>query len=318
MNKSIWLPLLFASLLPLSALAGSDHDHDDDYHEHQNNSSHHQHSDHDHDHQEVVELSAEMAAAVGITVSQAGPGEVAHSIEVFGRLVIPAEKKARIQARFPGVVTQVGVNAGDRIVKGQILATIESNDSLRPYDIKSPVDGWVQSRGANIGELTGENLLFEVIDDRQLWAELKIFPRDRTVVAVGQTVHLHIGEISVQGEIAALLPAAESTPFVIARVPLNNSDRQLIAGDLTQAQIVIDARTAPLVVANRALQIFEEKPVVFIRQGDTYEPRPLVLGRSDGRFTEVLDGLQLGETYVLDNSYLIKADLEKAGAAHEH
>jgi len=313
-NKSIWLPLLFASLLPLSALAGSDHDHD-----RHNNSSQHEHAeDHDHDHQETVELSVDMAAAAGITVTQAGPGEVAHSIEVFGRLVIPAEKKARIQARFPGVVTQVGVNAGDRVAKGQLLAIIESNDSLRPYDIKSPFDGWIQSRVANIGESSGESPLFEVIDDRQLWAELKIFPRGRASVTLGQTVHLQIGEISVQGEIAALLPAAESTPFVIARVPLNNSDRQLIAGDLTQAQIVIDARTAPVVVANNALQIFEEKPVVFVREGNIYAPRPLVLGRSDGRFTEVLEGLQQGETYVVDNSYLLKADLEKAGAAHEH
>jgi Membrane-fusion protein len=324
-NKSIWLPLFFVSLLSLFALAESDHDHDDhDHdHEHSSGSSQHQHSEdhehgHDHDHPEAVVLSADMAAAAGITVAQAGPGEVAHAIEVFGRLVIPAEKRARIQARYPGVVAQVGVNAGDRVVKGQVLATIESNDSLRPYDIKSPVDGWVQSRVANIGESTGENPLFEVIDDRQLWAELKIFPRNRAAVTAGQTVHLLIGDTSVQGEVAALLPAAESTPFVIARVPLNNSDRQLIAGDLAQAQIIIDARTAPLVVANRALQIFEEKPVVFVREGNIYEPRPLVLGRSDGRFTEVLEGLQQGETYVVDNSYLLKADLEKAGAAHQH
>ncbi len=320
-NKPIWLPLFFVSLLPLFALADSDQDHDD--HDRGSLSAQHQHSenhehDHDSEHQEAVVLSADMAAAAGITVTQAGPGEVAHSIEVFGRLVIPAEKHARIQARFPGVVAQVAVNTGDRVAKNQMLAIVESNDSLRPYDIKSPFDGWVQSRAANIGESIGENPLFEVIDDRQLWAELKIFPRNRTVVAVGQIVYLRIGEISVQGEIAALLPAADSTPFVIARVPLNNSDRQLIAGDLAQAQIVVDARTAPLVVANRALQIFEESPVVFIRNGATYAPRPLVLGRSDGRFTEVLDGLQLGETYVLDNSYLIKADLEKAGAVHEH
>lgn len=325
-NKPIWLSLLFVSLLPLFALADSDHDQDGHgrsslsaQHQHSEDLEHEDHEhDHDHDHQEAVVLSADMAAAAGITVTQAGPGEVAHSIEVFGRLVIPAEKRARIQARFPGVVTQLGVNAGDRVAKDQVLATVESNDSLRPYDIKSPFDGWVQSRMTNIGESTGENPLFEVIDDRQLWAELKIFPRDRAVVAVGQKVYLHIGETSVLGEISALLPAAESIPFVIARVPLSNSDRQRIAGDLAQAQIIIEARTAPLVVANKALQTFEEKPVVFIRQGDSYEPRPLVLGRSDGRFTEVVEGLQLGETYVLDNSYLIKADLEKAGAAHEH
>jgi acetyl/propionyl-CoA carboxylase alpha subunit len=42
------------------------------------------------------------------------------------------------------------------------------------------------------------------------------------------------------------------------------------------------------------------------------------LGRSDGRFTEVLAGLQAGDRYVVENSYLIKADIEKSGASHDH
>jgi cobalt-zinc-cadmium efflux system membrane fusion protein len=44
----------------------------------------------------------------------------------------------------------------------------------------------------------------------------------------------------------------------------------------------------------------------------------LKLGRRDARFVEVLEGLAPGTTYVTDNSYLIKADIEKAGASHDH
>jgi membrane fusion protein, heavy metal efflux system len=51
---------------------------------------------------------------------------------------------------------------------------------------------------------------------------------------------------------------------------------------------------------------------------DTYEIRPLELGRSDGNLTEVLGGLQAGDRYVVENSYLIKADIEKSGASHDH
>jgi cobalt-zinc-cadmium efflux system membrane fusion protein len=44
----------------------------------------------------------------------------------------------------------------------------------------------------------------------------------------------------------------------------------------------------------------------------------LTLGRRDARFVEVLDGLEPGTAYVIDNSNLIKADIEKSGASHDH
>ena len=44
----------------------------------------------------------------------------------------------------------------------------------------------------------------------------------------------------------------------------------------------------------------------------------LELGRKDHEWTEVLGGLAAGETYVTDNSFLVKADVEKTGASHDH
>jgi cobalt-zinc-cadmium efflux system membrane fusion protein len=35
-------------------------------------------------------------------------------------------------------------------------------------------------------------------------------------------------------------------------------------------------------------------------------------------WTEVLGGLEPGERYVTENSFLIKADIEKSGASHDH
>lgn len=89
-------------------------------------------------------------------------------------------------------------------------------------------------------------------------------------------------------------------------------------GDLVVGQIDVEKIDVPLAVDNRALQDFRDWRVVFIKVGNTYEIRPLELGRSDGRLTEVLDGLNAGDHYVVENSYLIKADIEKSGASHDH
>jgi membrane fusion protein, heavy metal efflux system len=44
----------------------------------------------------------------------------------------------------------------------------------------------------------------------------------------------------------------------------------------------------------------------------------LELGRADATRVEVLAGLEAGARYVTQNSYLIKADIEKSGASHDH
>ena len=75
---------------------------------------------------------------------------------------------------------------------------------------------------------------------------------------------------------------------------------------------------APLVIERRALQSLDNSQVVFIHEGNAFEARPVELGLTDGEFVEVLSGLRTGERYVVDNSYLIKADIEKSGAEHAH
>jgi cobalt-zinc-cadmium efflux system membrane fusion protein len=49
-----------------------------------------------------------------------------------------------------------------------------------------------------------------------------------------------------------------------------------------------------------------------------FEGRPLELGANDENWVEVLDGLSAGENYVVENSYAVKAEIEKSGAAHSH
>ena len=74
----------------------------------------------------------------------------------------------------------------------------------------------------------------------------------------------------------------------------------------------------PLAVKESGLQRFRDFTVVFAQVGDTYEVRMLELGKRDGQLVEVLGGLKPGTRYVSEQSYLIRADIEKSGASHDH
>jgi membrane fusion protein, heavy metal efflux system len=74
----------------------------------------------------------------------------------------------------------------------------------------------------------------------------------------------------------------------------------------------------PLAVKTSGLQPFRDFTVVFERIDNTYEVRMLELGETQGEWAEVLGGIDVGAQYVTENSYLIKADVEKSGASHDH
>jgi len=67
-----------------------------------------------------------------------------------------------------------------------------------------------------------------------------------------------------------------------------------------------------------AVQDLRDWKVVFGRYGAALEARPLELGISDGKHVEVRGGLKAGERYAQTNSFVVKAELGKAGASHDH
>lgn len=265
-----------------------------------------------------VTIPADIAAAAGITTAVAGPGAIERTLRVYGRLVVPADQQARVRARFPGVVESVYVQVGERVDKGTPLARIESNASLQSYTLRAPIAGQVQALSASVGEVTGDAALFTLVDTARLWAELKVFPTQRSAIAVGQTAIVQSGQHTTQGAIASITPAGGDKPHVVARVVLDNADHKAAPGELVSADIVVEKVKVPLVVDNRALQSVFDWRVVFVKFGDTYELRPLKLGRSGKHYTEVLDGLKPAAPYVVQDSYLIKADILKSGATHAH
>ncbi|MGD8808556.1 MAG: HlyD family secretion protein, partial [Gammaproteobacteria bacterium] len=111
---------------------------------------------------------------------------------------------------------------------------------------------------------------------------------------------------------------AHGSQSVRARVTAANPDARLRPGQFVRASVVTGEHDVPLAVRQSGLQRFREFDVVFARVRDVYEVRMLELGRSDAEYVEVLSGLRPGEIYVTRNSYLIKADIEKAGASHDH
>lgn len=264
-----------------------------------------------------LQLTAAVAKQSGVTTAVAGAGKLQQNLKLYGQVQPDPDQIRQLKARFPGVIRSVKAPIGTQVSAGEVLATIEANESLRSYNITAPIAGIVTERHANEGELTGEQALFTIANYRQLSVSLPVFAQDANRVRVGQKVHITSDQHASDSQVLALTPAADS-PTLTARAALDNSNGEWTTGVWVDAAITVADIPVALMVDNRALQAFRDWQVVFIQVGDTYEIRPLELGQSDGQFTEVLGGLNIGDRYVVDNSYLLKSDLEKSGASHDH
>jgi cobalt-zinc-cadmium efflux system membrane fusion protein len=256
----------------------------------------------------------------GIATAIAGPGRITDTLTLYGAIATDLTRVRDVQGRFPGVIRSVSKRVGDAVRSGDALATIESNESLQTYAVTAPLAGVITARHAEPGEQTGAEPLFEIVDLSTVWAELSVFSRDRARLAQGAAVHLVADSgAEIDGTIDYLSPVGNrASQSVTARVVLDNADGRWTPGEFVEARVKVSETPVPLAVPASALQRFRELDVVFAKVGDVYEVRMVTLGRRDAESVEVLGGLAPGTEYVVGNSYLVKADIEKAGASHDH
>ncbi len=266
-------------------------------------------------------IPAASAESSGIRTALAEPATIRASVPLMGSVRVDENRLVRVRARFPGAVREVRVEPGETVRRGQVLAIVEGNESMSSYQVIAPIAGVVVSRTTNVGDVAGEIPLFEIVDLSEVWVDLHVFGRDVSRLKPGQPVRLTsaVGEGAAQAVLDRILPvAAAGSQSAVARVRLPNPQGLWRPGLAVNAEVTVAKYPVALAVKTTALQRFRDFTVVFAQVGDTYEVRMLELGRRDGEFTEVLGGLELGTRYVTEQSFLIRADIEKSGASHDH
>ena len=316
------------------------HDHSEGDHEHNANKEKenqheedahgHGHDEHGHDeHEESVTISERQLALNKIKIETADAQTLEQSRNLFG-LVQPVQDKVfRVFANYESLVTNIHVYEGQKVKRGQTVVTLKNKQNLQTYTLRSPANGIVTQRLANVGDHADENPLLEISDYSEVWVELTAFLTDLRHIKNGQRVRvstltnderhkLNRKNTQELGKITYIAQAMTASHMGKARVTLNNKKGVWRPGMHVQANVVSSKPKVKVAVKKTAVQTVEGQFVVFIKEGNTFEPKPVELGRQDDEFIEVLAGLETGAEYASDNSFVLKADLLKSGAEHVH
>ena len=266
-------------------------------------------------------ITADAAKAGGIEIETVGPATIGETRELYGTVQLATTARSEIRGQFPGRIVSVTKQVGDTVKRGQLLARIESSESLQVYPVYSTVSGVVAERNGNPGDVTFDRALYVITDPAQTTVVFNIFPKDLGAIQPGMAVQIDTmeGTAIAAARLGQYLPdgnAEAGTALMRASVP--NRGGRLRPGMALRGRVTINAVKVPLAVRTEALQRFRDFTVVFANYGQDYEVRMLELGRKSPEWTEVLSGIKPGTPYAAKGAFLIRADIEKSGASHDH
>lgn len=263
----------------------------------------------------IVTLTESEMNELGIVIDNVESQKLQMHIDLTGEIVPDPDRVAHIVPRFAGIVKNVYKEIGDRVKKDEVIAVIESNESLVTYEVVSSIDGVVLDLHMTPGELIGDDKhVVTIADLNSVWAELNVYQKDLNKINVGQNAKVYFDEIknAVDRKIFYLSPTVdEHTRTATARVRLYNSSGYWKPGMFITAKVFTDFVNVDQAVKLNAIQNFEGQRVVFIKDGEGFRPQPITVGNTNSKYAEILSGLNNGQQYIAEGAFVIKAEILK-------
>lgn len=268
-----------------------------------------------------VVMDKQTADESGIATAVAGPALFEQSVRVQGRVEFRPGSKQAVPARFGGLVKEFHVRLGDKIQAGDLVAVVESSGSLKPYEVRATLAGAVLEIHSATGQAISDGgTLCVIADNSQMSVALQIPPQFLPQTAKGQRIQ--VSRLSGEGAESVLdwiSPTVDKvTQAAIGRAVLANPDGRWLDGTAVMAKLVVGRREVPVAVKAGAIQTMGRWQMVFLNDGEVFQGMPVETGATDGEMVEILSGIEAGSRYVESNSFLLKADILKEGASHDH
>ena len=299
--------------------AGQLHEKDDLHDDHDDtNAEHEEKNDHDgHGHEEEsgVVLTDRAVEFAGLTIDTVDKKFISRSIELPGEIEFNEDRLAHITPRYPGIVQKVVRQLGETVQKGELLAVVESNESLAAYSILSPISGKIVEKHITQGEFVGEDAtLFVVADLTTVWVNCNVYTRDADFIQSGQEIQ--ISAVGTDRQVKTTLSYVASvynktTRSMIARAMIPNTGEKWRPGTFITGKISVAMDKPVLVVSKSALQILDGETIVFVpsEHKNEFEPVAVRKGVANNSHVEIISGLAEGDAYVVTGAFELKAKI---------
>jgi RND family efflux transporter MFP subunit len=176
----------------------------------------------------------------------------------------------------------------------QALVAVQT-EKLADYTIRSPMDGVVLRRNAEIGEITEVGqILFWIGVPTPLQVVAEVNEEDIPRVDVGQTVLFRTDAFPdrrIEGTVHEITPMGDVNAKTYRIKVALPEDTPLKPGMSVEANIIAREKANALLVPTEAVQ----NDAVFVINGNRVHRRAVTVGIKGARMTEIVSGLNAGE-----------------------
>jgi cobalt-zinc-cadmium efflux system membrane fusion protein len=206
------------------------------------------------------------------------------------------------------------------------LAALSSQPdaTFTSYEIRAPFGGTIVEKHITIGEVLKEDTVaFTVADMSSVWVKISVYQKDMSLVRKGQrvTISAGYGVPETQGVISYVEPIVkEQTRTAVALVVLPNPKGLFRPGLFVTCRLDLDEFTVPVLIPKTALIQENNRMHIFLETKQGFVLQPITVGRDNDTQIEVLSGIKLGQRYVAQGGFTLKAHLSKGafGDGHAH
>ena len=200
--------------------------------------------------------------------------------------------------------------------------SLQEDHALVHYQLIAPMSGMVLERHISQGESVADDTdAFAIADLGDVWIDLDIFQEQLDLVREGQAVKITStsGNLHASGTIRFVRSTlGEETRTAVARIVLENENRRWRPGMFVNGEVVVEQSEVDVLVEWSAVIADDEHDVVFVRDGNEFAAREVLLGRSNATHVEVLSGLSTGDMYLSKGAFTLKAEMGKTALSDDH
>mgnify|MGYP001444300680 CR=1 FL=1 len=230
--------------------------------------------------------------APGVIVSKVEKSLFYNSIETFGTAIAQNSKAYRVQAsNIDGTL-----NLENRFVKkGETILSLKGGENL-----KADFAGKVGKREIAQGVLGSESLIITLDDLKKIVIDIKVPENYVGVLKAGLKAEVTSSAYKkiFKGKIGTISSRIDpSTRSILSRIIVNNSNFEIIPGQLMTVKIIYDEKNQ-IGVPESAVTIQGDTAFVYAVNNETAEKRNIEIGKRNFGKVSVISGLNEGDIVI--------------------
>lgn len=207
------------------------------------------------------------------------------------------------------------------------LEKVKHGEIVEQIPVISPINGYIEKVNVKTGEYAEpQKQLFEIINTKNIHADLMVFEKDIYKVKVGQNVNFTVESVPGEKLSAKIFSVGKTfeknTKAVLVHAEIENKRGLLIQGMYITGRIATGADYT-LAVPEAAIVNIDGKKIIFMaeQKDKTWEFKPIEIktGQQENGFVEIklLAPIEKGSLIAMNNAYYLLSEMKKSETGEE-